>query len=126
MSVLALPRGSQATGFPEPSAQSPDPTMARAGRVLGVRTTAPPNPEHVKQKSSTIMTTTTSPPMENVTVSSDEKTVPTTVPRVDTTLRTATRISRQSRWSALLAFLEDDQRDLTAQQCEALLRLHLR
>lgn len=126
MSVLALPRGSQATGFPEHSVQSPDPTMARAGHVLGVRTTAPPNPEHVKQKSSTIMTTTTSPPMENVTVSSDEKTVPTTVPRVDTTLRTATRISRQSRWSALLAFLEDDQRDLTAQQCEALLRLHLR
>lgn len=115
MSILTMPRGSLATGLPDRPAQNPDPTPADAGRVPGARSTAPPNPERVKQKSRTTMTTTASPPVET-----------TAVPRVEATPGTTTRARRPRRTSAFLAFLMDDQRDLNAQQREALLRLQLR
>lgn len=129
MSLLALPRGSQATGLPEHSGGSPDPMPPAVRRIPGVRTTAPPNPERVKQESSTTMTTTASPPVETTTASSTEKT-PTTTPRVEstpvTTMVTATPVRRKSRWSGLLGFLGDDQRDLYPLQREALFRLQQR
>lgn len=115
MPTLTMPRGSVATGLPGSPAQDPDLTPADAGRVPGARSTAPPHPERVKQKSSTTMTTTASPPMET-----------TAVPRVETTPRTTTRARRPRRTNAFWAFLADDQRDLNAQQREALLRLQLR
>lgn len=124
MSILTMPRGSQATGLPEQPAQSLNPAPADAGRVPGVRSTAPPDPERVKQKPSTTMTTTASPPLETPTESSFEKT-PTTA-RVDTAPATTTRTAWPRRMGAFLAGLMDDQLDSTALQREALLRLQLR
>ncbi|MCW5951630.1 MAG: hypothetical protein KIT69_05195 [Propionibacteriaceae bacterium] len=122
MSTLVMPRGSQAIRLPEQPAQSPDPTQAGAGHVSGVRTTAPPNPERLKQKPSTTMTTTTSPTPETTTESSFEETP--TQARVDTTPVTTARTTRPRRMRAFLDVLTDDQFDLTALQREALLRLH--
>lgn len=124
MSLLVLPRGPQATGLPESLAQSPDPTPATTGRVSGVRTTAPPNPERVKQKPSTTMTTTASRP--ETTTASQAQDTPITTTRAESTTGTTARTTRQRRMSAFLAFLTDDRRDLIAQQREALIRLQLR
>lgn len=116
MSILAMPRGSQASGLPARPAQNLKPTPALAGRVPGVHTTAPPNPERVKQKPSTTMTTTVSPPVETTT----------TVPGVDVTSGTTTPTARQRRVNTFLAGLMDDRLDTTTLQREALLRLQLR
>ncbi len=116
MSTLAMPRGSQVTELPVQPAENLNPTQAGDGSVPGVRSTAPPpNPERVKQKPSTTMTTTASPPVET-----------TTVPRVDATPRTTTRSLRPRRMRTFLAGLMDDRLDRTALQREALLRLQLR